>query len=63
MIILEVAERDGGIAQTWIFFVKLLVLHNLRSHHCILIKYNIETFTVGGQILAAAKSEKIYFVQ
>lgn len=61
MIILEVAERDGGIAQTWIFFVKLLVLHNLRSHHCILIKYNIETCTVGGQILAAAKSEKNLF--
>lgn len=61
MIILEIAEKDGGIAQKWIFFVNLL--HNLRSHHYIIIKYNIEIFTVGGQILAAARSEIFYFAQ
>lgn len=53
----------GGIAQTWIFFVKLHVLHNLRSHHYIIIKYNIEIFTVDRQILDAAKSESFYFAQ
>lgn len=63
-MILEVAERDGGFAQRWIFFDKLLVLHYLRSHHYIIIlKYIIEIFIVGGQILAAVRSENFYFAQ
>lgn len=61
MIIIEVAEKEGGIAQTWIFFVKLSVLHNSRSLHNIITKYNIDNFAVGGQILAAAKSGKFHF--
>lgn len=55
MIIPEVAEREEGIAQTWIFFVELSVLHNSRSLQNIIMKYNIENF--------AAKSGKFYFAQ
>jgi len=53
----------GEITQMWIFFIKLSVLHSSKSLHDIRIQCNRDNFAAGGQILAAAKSGKIYFAQ